>query len=408
MRWKRISIYDLKKDGLKNAAEDLEKVLEKRGLFSAEKVISVEHDIYVKVILFTKQILHREPLSYSVQRSLPSILRYIIKTQENIPMFCAYPVSLFLKRVMTNDSTIKIPLTFYQLWSVYCELFRYQNFNAYFFSELHRDSGGSRVFKTSLIERFGRDAFLGTASVNIANYVLSHGINILDVDAHLKLPMSQLRIDVWNCLLSEHSKEWILRHSYKDIQEFLEQKKDSHSDSIILIMRVILEEWVRRGVKVSNMQRGTNGSLVLTFFKSLLPVSQNQREWRLLGEQAKGVFYKWKVIHLIEDCFSSWDATDTQRKRFWSRHLDDIVDIHHFKTAEALGMKINDRWFVEFGKINNACYSYRQSDWERHDFQSKDRRKQIKNPNQLKDYPWDKKNHSRNWPLSFDAWIFYG
>ena len=68
---------------------------------------------------------------------------------------------------------------------------------------------------------------------------------------------------------------------------------------------------------------------------------------------------RWLNDEKIKNFFDSVDA-EPARKIFWRRAVSVIDGIHSYPQCNAFAMKINNLWFVEFGKTGNACYPYEE------------------------------------------------
>jgi hypothetical protein len=180
---------------------------------------------------------------------------------------------------------------------------------------------------------------------------------------------------------------------------------ESHqqTDTACRVTRQLLEPKFKNGLTSAGVRPGQPVSDIVQMV--INKISINDRTRKIIGEPALTVIRWWKVQRDLEEFFLAFGLQAMrEREVFWRQYVQQIEDIRAFPRASALGMFINGYWYIEFGKINNACWRYSENQFKRLMASTLI----INEENDLKAHPRDWKGHTANyktWYKSFPIWI---
>jgi hypothetical protein len=254
----------------------------------------------------------------------------------------------------------------------------------------------------------------------VASMMVSSGFTLNEVDdkAHT-IPGSPLNIAVWARLLSLEAAPWVVHHPWSELETFLQSYRET--ERVGLIGRQLFEPTHNAGLEPGDVGPGSEMAKLVELIVKYLPYDRGLPAWRALGEKAKEVIDWCERQKKLDEYFGKWDATsEKQRGQFWRQYIRRMRDLKPWDSANAIGMLIDEFWYIEFGGDSNACYRYTKQQFSELERKlrkrERDRRviseSHLKNPKgDLNTEEYFKLSHykarGRNpgWQKDFEAWI---
>lgn len=188
----------------------------------------------------------------------------------------------------------------------------------------------------------------------LANHVAKQKAPIHTVSDQIGAPPESALADaVLRNLLKPNHQRWFNLQSLDDVEAFIETH--NQADWVGQVLHLVLAPHAYRpNDRIDISAEPLHSKLLLA--DRWLPVSEDTREWDLLGEKCAQLVRWMRTQYSLEEFFKKWNA-EPEREQFWKRFVRSIRQIEPYPRAGAIAMRIGDTWFAEVGKTGFATYA---------------------------------------------------